>query len=379
MEQVDVESTVFDAGQKKLEDLSSRQITSIVFYPLVYILCFSPVVYGQHSAECVRLVQLMGLVLTIAVGIRFFVLREFKKSIHAISGKKWSQLRNVSLVMCALIWGGIASYSQVHSELSEHLMPVLAGTLALIGGGVLASCIDTKSMHLFIWSIALPPSITAFLPASQASAQIGLIILLYSVGMLWVSTLPKREYDRFVQTNIELKQVLSDQYRRSSIDWLTKVKNRSYFESALRCELERSQELGVPLSILVIDIDHFKEVNDSYGHAFGDFTLLTTAQRIENSIKHASDLVARYGGEEFCVLFPGLGKEEAFMVAERLRKDIADNSISKGNIKLNVTISIGGYSFEGDGDVDAHYVFNKADQALYDAKNSGRNKTKWAS
>lgn len=242
----------------------------------------------------------------------------------------------------------------------------------------MSSCIDKKTMNTFAFSIASPTIFCAFFPQSLVSIQVGVVVGVYFLGMLWVSRRPRSEYDRFIQTNCNLKRIADEEYQKSTVDWLTKVNTRSFLEAALSNEAVKFLLGGKPFSLLMIDVDNFKLVNDNFGHAFGDVTLQVTAERIANSVK-SDDTVARYGGEEFCVLLPSLDREEAYAVAERLRTDIEQNKISKNELQANVTISIGGVSINKNHTLqNSEQVLELADKALYKAKRNGRNQTQWA-
>ena len=156
-------------------------------------------------------------------------------------------------------------------------------------------------------------------------------------------------------------------------DVLTGLHNRRYMESHVGMLVEQATSRGKPLAVLVIDIDHFKTVNDSYGHDAGDDVLREFAVRIRKSIR-GIDLACRYGGEEFVVLMPETAISAATVVAERLRRRIASEPfpIQQGTRHIEVTISIG-IAALGREDTAAA-VLKRADQALYRAKHDGRNR-----
>ncbi len=156
-------------------------------------------------------------------------------------------------------------------------------------------------------------------------------------------------------------------------DPLTGLYNRRYMESHITTLLEEAKLRGKPLSILVSDIDYFKSVNDTYGHDAGDIVLKEFAARIRKGIR-GIDLACRMGGEEFVVIMPDTDLSKAFAVAERLRARIANESfVIDDNTSIDVTVSIGIAVLEKVGDTP-QILFKRADQALYRAKNHGRNR-----
>jgi len=171
-----------------------------------------------------------------------------------------------------------------------------------------------------------------------------------------------------------LRSNLEDSVSMASVDELTRLHNRRYLGNYLKREFDRSRESGKALSLVVLDVDHFKNVNDTHGHAVGDEVLMELARRIKE-LTRSSDLPARYGGEEFVVVMPETNPDVAQNVAERLRMGIADEPfvLPRSGLSLEITISIGVANLT-EGIQDPDDLFQRADEALYKAKNSGRNR-----
>ena len=155
-------------------------------------------------------------------------------------------------------------------------------------------------------------------------------------------------------------------------DGLTRLYNRRSFDERLRQELVRSRRYGNELSLMMIDLDHFKEVNDRHGHAAGDAVLTQVALLLADSMR-ASDFAARYGGEEFAVLLPHTGKADALHLAERLRQSIEGKRFASCEQHFSITASIGVSSLDGRALSPNDDLLLRADQALYAAKGNGRN------
>ena len=158
-------------------------------------------------------------------------------------------------------------------------------------------------------------------------------------------------------------------------DSLTGLYNRRYLDVHLEKLLHKNQESKKFLAALMVDIDHFKKVNDTYGHNVGDQVLKTFAERLKDKLR-SFDLVARLGGEEFVVILPDVSEERAHIVAERLRTAISDEpfkcDVPEG--ELSITTSIGGTLIDFDPHTSQE-VLDRADKCLYQAKESGRNCT----
>lgn len=156
-------------------------------------------------------------------------------------------------------------------------------------------------------------------------------------------------------------------------DALTGLFNRRYFFEAAAIEFERSSRYGTQLSVMMMDLDFFKLINDQHGHQAGDQVLRDVAQETRGLVR-SMDVVARYGGEEFVVMLPETGLREAALLAERLCDRINNFVITYGAKKLRVSVSIGVSERTAD-DMDFDAVLTRADLALYEAKAAGRNRT----
>ncbi len=178
----------------------------------------------------------------------------------------------------------------------------------------------------------------------------------------------KKRYTERLRDNVQLS------IEAAITDALTGLHNRRYMESHLASLVEQATARGKPLSVLVLDIDYFKPINDTYGHDAGDDVLREFAIRVRKSIR-GIDLACRYGGEEFVVVMPETDMAVAATVAERLRRRIATEAfpVEQGKRAIEVTISIGIAAIENAEDTAAGLI-KRADQALYRAKRDGRNR-----
>jgi two-component system cell cycle response regulator len=157
-------------------------------------------------------------------------------------------------------------------------------------------------------------------------------------------------------------------------DSLTLIYNRIIFFELMSQETERAKRYGRPLSLIMFDLDHFKAVNDTYGHVAGD-TVLQTVTRIVNSIIRKNDIFARYGGEEFVILSPEAGLDSAVSIAEKLRASVEQHFFPEAG-RITISVGVAAYAKE---DPEDGFI-RKADEALYSAKNDGRNRVKtWVS
>ena len=165
----------------------------------------------------------------------------------------------------------------------------------------------------------------------------------------------------------KLKYIFQEQIFKSSIDPLTGLYNRNQFDIGLEQEFNRSQRYKNKFSVAMIDIDHFKSINDTYGHQFGDYVLIEISKIIQHAFRK-TDIVYRYGGEEIVILMPETDAEYAYLPLEKLRDEISSHKFKRKNVTVSIGIS------DCIGKNSAQEVLEQADKMLYKAKNNGRNR-----
>jgi diguanylate cyclase (GGDEF)-like protein len=202
------------------------------------------------------------------------------------------------------------------------------------------------------------------------------VILLLSVNTGYILNLNrglKQSQKRLLDITLKLEQL-------SILDGLTGIHNHRCFQELLEKEWRRAQRSGQPLSLIMVDIDFFKNFNDSYGHPAGDTCLTKVALTIKQCVNRPGDLVARYGGEEFVAVLPEVGIEGAALMAERMRKAVEALNFPhrESPIGAHVTISLGVASFVPTRESTHDTLIEAADKALYAAKAAGRNRVQIA-
>ncbi|MCF6209913.1 MAG: diguanylate cyclase [Gammaproteobacteria bacterium] len=158
----------------------------------------------------------------------------------------------------------------------------------------------------------------------------------------------------------------------SNHDGLTQLFNRRYIEETLSKEFKRAQRYSHPLTVILSDIDHFKQVNDTHGHLAGDEVLRIISRRLQSNLRD-TDVLGRYGGEEFLIVLPNTGTKGGKVLAERLRHAIESEPVTFGDIHLSINISLGITELREEDSRDYEQLIGEADQALYQSKESGRN------
>lgn len=236
---------------------------------------------------------------------------------------------------------------------------------------VVLAMLDQRSIELFGWS---------FLGLSHdAWGAIGTLLALALAVQLFLNSRSALQRERrLVRTAAQLREVSAELDRLARTDSLTGILNRRAFFDLLGIEFRRSRRYSRQLSVLMLDLDNFKRVNDQWGHPFGDYVLRSTSQIVASNVRE-SDIIGRYGGEEFAVALPETGPEQAVIVAEKLRRAIevfafeADGLPRPEDAPLHMTISIGVSALPVDLDHDEFELIHRADRALYEAKRAGKN------
>lgn len=208
-------------------------------------------------------------------------------------------------------------------------------------------------------------------PDEAANALVMSIYLVYVVATLWRS---HHEY----QHRLDIDQQLRDQSdlfeQQGRIDALTDLANRRFFTESLMRMSQIAKTSGSDLVLMVLDLDHFKNINDQYGHAAGDACLSSFSTRLKMKFGNAGEHAARLGGEEFGVLLPGHTLLAAIRRAEEFRAMCESEPIQIGAVTVRITVSIGVAAFDPENHKDGDGLYRAADTAVYQAKHSGRNR-----
>lgn len=217
---------------------------------------------------------------------------------------------------------------------------------------------------------ALAPALAEELAACMASVH----KILALDSLLAVEAYHQTSNQRLESVLDDRSQTENELRRQTALDGLTGVLNHRSAMERLEVEFLRSRRFQRPFSLLVLDVDRFKQINDSYGHAFGDFVLTSVVGVIE-SVVRPDDIVGRYGGDEFVVGLPGCHLREALAIAERIRLKVTHAAFEHGDRSAPVTLSLGVASMTADM-TSGGELFQRADQALLAAKGLGRNRTR---
>jgi diguanylate cyclase (GGDEF)-like protein len=355
-------------NKRVVQDLKSRSTFGIFFYIILsFVVVFAAKLYETH------LFFSICFLLSIS-GICLFRLIHLK--ISPKMGERYETLnKNIffaSVIITALIWGAVFALTMLLNR--EYVPQMLMNVLicGLCAGGVVAFVPDMRLSIIFNISILMPAVIVIL--ATGVNVPLAVMIILFSIYMGLIAYRGNGEYWNALENEYLLEIKSREMTRLSNTDVLTGLYNRRYFDNEFERELKRSGRSSNMLSVIMLDIDDFKVINDTFGHQVGDEYLKKAAQILISVFKRESDIVARYGGEEFIVLLPGMNADHARQLAEDLQDKIKAMTIDHQGNKVAATISSGIICCVPDVNTISDSIISGADQALYMAKQEGRDR-----
>ena len=355
-------------NKRVIQDLKKRSTIGLLFYiVLSLILIFVDNFYERH--------RIISMVFLLSMwGICLFRLMHL--AISRKTDERYETLnKNIffaSVIVTALIWGIIyALIMFLKEEYTEQFLMSLC-VCGLCAGGVVAFTPHRKLSIFFNLSMLVPVIITILL--NGRNMPLAVMVVLFSLYMVLISYRGNQEYWNALENEYLLEVKSQEMTHLSNTDVLTGLYNRRYFDKEFDRELKRSGRSQSLLSIVLWDIDHFKRINDSFGHQIGDEYLRKTAAILTSVFRRDNDIVARYGGEEFIVLLPNIDADQASQLAEKVRQKIRSMTIDYQGRMVGATISAGVICCFPNLNTKSDSIISGADKALYKAKQEGRDR-----
>jgi diguanylate cyclase (GGDEF)-like protein len=277
------------------------------------------------------------------------------------------------ILIGALHWGILSAWVIFGSSHQSLYYPYMMILSALAIGGTAILSISSTVRILYPLFISLPSVAMGIIIGGPENL---VLVTLLTFALLYVfetSRVTSKDYRNAFDSRKEADKRAIQMEQLSITDQLTGLHNRLYFSKSYPQEWKRCSRLKIPLSVLLIDLDHFKRINDSYGHIVGDECLIKVANVMKSEIKRDTDVVARYGGEEFIILLPDLDLRSATDFAKRLVQNIEQIELFLEGKPIYVSCSIGLASIVPDQIIDNQLLIKAADDAMYEAKSRGRN------
>lgn len=350
-------------------DMAKRSGTGSFIYLLIWFALVVPNTFYETAPEiCLWFTSLF----LFFSATRLALIYNFEK-LYRKNPQLWSSLFYPSVWLPALCWGLLCSMAMSYPVFVSISLVVIISTAGLAGGGV-ASIVPNRLLTIGFLSAILFPGIVTLIYSDAYNVSMSLVFCIYWIGMFSVTKIQHREYWRGLNASFLLQKHAKDLQQKNTIDGLTGLKNRSFFDEMLRKEFKTAIRSSLTLSLLLIDIDHFKKVNDHHGHLVGDECLRSFSNILKEQIKRETDIVARYGGEEFVVILPGMDREQTQVMAEKIRKEVESFVFSLNETRIMLTASIGISSINPQHGDSEQMIIEMADIALYKAKKNGRNR-----
>ena len=299
------------------------------------------------------------------------MLKKYLEKMDTVQIKRHEIFFLISNIFQAFMWTVASVLAVIYAPQPFELV-----TFVMVIGIITAAALSMSALYnvylVFFFSMIIPQIIIMLDYGERQHIGLVVLALIFIPAIIFLSKALYNSRLNAIKANDTLEENVEELHKLSITDALTNLYNRRYFFEVSENMMAISLREKKVISLLMIDIDHFKKINDTYGHLVGDFILIAFARDIEN-IMRESDILARVGGEEFAVLLNDTSPDGARVIAEKIRKSTEDKRFTYKNISIEITVSIG---ISGPSqDIDSvEELYKEADNQLYKAKESGRNR-----
>lgn len=352
--------------RKSRASLLKRSVPGLASYALIALTMYFA--YDLHSVLPVLTGLWVSAVVVVSLA-RYGLISITGKWIE-ITSSTWGTLMATGVVLHGLLWGGGFVCALALPELS-----MISNAMALVCAATTAAAMNTLSGSRWLAQahiiLVLIPAVL-YLFWIQDGWPLALLISAYCLYLLAMCKRARNEHIRSFQYEMRLLEQQQELQRINDTDYLTGIYNRGYFDRQVTDAWSLAKRSRLPIAIVILDIDHFKSVNDTYGHPVGDRCLIHVSKVLTKQIKRKTDTLARVGGEEFAVLLQDTDAHGAEVFAERMRQQLLANPMKEPEIK--VTASFGVYAKIPELHDEKTILAQGADAAMYKAKEQGRNR-----
>lgn len=352
-------------SRRATETLFARAKIGPVFYSLAVI--FSALPQGLFQTHLAVVLAFLTPLLVVAV------LRLSAPKPSAEDTASWHRRHWLLVYSCVLIWGAYFGWVSMHPDWTSAFIVSLICTVNFSTAIAHQFCIDKRNATLcsllcFMWASVV---IVLYRPE--------LIAILYAFAfycLYLVSTIKNANAEFFRKLDIELKLIATQREldNQASTDALTGLANRRVYDAEMQRNYSLAKRHNTDFSLILLDLDHFKSLNDSHGHATGDLCIKAVASLLTDVCRRELDIIARIGGEEFAIILPETPQDEAYKLACNIHERFQHLEIENNQATaIVVTASIGVGSFLETGSKDINVLYQLTDAAVYKAKQEGRN------
>lgn len=357
---------------REVQDMRVRTTLGGIFYLIAWLLCW---IFSSAPQQLLLPGSLFSLVFAILLVLR---LRHRLPTEHDLDGLlRWRWQHWALLLLNSMFWGLATGCTLLLTPLHDSQLIAALSTIAFSTAAIFNFPMQRLPAACAVALIYLP-SVVIMLP--RAAEQAGVLITL-GFFLLYLLLALKRNHKEY-HAGVDLQHQLLEQREQldllSRTDSLTQLGNRLQFNNLFELQVAQAQRQGSPLALLLLDIDHFKQINDQHGHMVGDHCLRQFADAMRQVFRRQSDSLLRLGGEEFGVLMPGIDLEHARQLGEQFRLLLAEHGLKTQGQPLRLTTSLGLGVFDSTRDASADTFFSRVDDALYQAKHQGRNQLQMA-
>ncbi|MDE2400670.1 MAG: GGDEF domain-containing protein [Burkholderiales bacterium] len=359
----------FELQRRGLIDASKRVKNGAFIYVVLWVIaCQSGDFHSRHSAFVVW--NAIGL---LALGVARFSLNHYLPRVTPQTLKSARAAFRIATAGHAFYFGVLTIISLLWPEAAtmSSFVTLIAATMTI--GGTMIVAIDPFLALAYPIALMGPVIVGLLTHYTPSNGVLGLLATVFSVYCILVSRAMHDDYWLGQRSRVLLEQRARQLEVLSLTDPLTQIPNRLFFEQRLAMEWATARRANLPLAVAIIDLDHFKSINDNHGHPFGDQCLKLAAEAFQTVLMRTNDEVARYGGEEFAVLLPQASLEGAMSVAQRLLESVHSVVAEHDGMVVPMTCSIGVCSIMPAPNMSPDDLIKRADQALYQAKLQGRN------
>jgi diguanylate cyclase len=355
---------------QEIDDTRRRVVIGGSFYVLGWLLVaiFTPV-YAHHPfATLLIAAYFVGLAIE-----RILVVPP--KEPATAKRIAWLNLQWAVIQASALGWGAVLLWTLLDPLLISARMALLVGTAGFATAIAHTYCMRFWASLVAIVAMYVPSTMLMWMPGHDRAVAFTLSV--YFVYVLSSLVRSHRDYQHRLDADEELRQQRDRFEVLSRTDGLTGLANRRHFVKVLKSAIDHANQNAQPLALLVLDVDHFKQINDRYGHSVGDRCLAGFAEQMRHVFAGKAELCARLGGEEFAVLIPGYDESAALKRADAFRIGLSAATMvpELPDLRLRVSIGVGVFNNARHSSADA--FFGEVDRALYRAKVQGRDRVCW--
>ena len=368
----ETEQQKFDEELHKtaLTDLINRAVSGSFIYVIVWAL----IGYTYGLLKTHPTFYLFYTVLLFLLGVTRIIPKFLSKDFFNKHFKFIKITFEINVIAHSFLFGLLTTYVYHEPELKPLFLAMVLSAAAFIGAGTATLAINKVIRFMFPAAMLLPFLFYLVSHPTKESQLLGIISIVFAVYIILATKNIYNDYWAAISKNALLTKKTNEFKELSITDPLTKLYNRSFLNTRLEEEWRRSCRRIEPITMLFVDLDNFKQINDNYGHAIGDICLSEMAQTLLKHVKRPSDFVIRFGGDEFIVVLINTELSNAILLAINIIQDLRQNQIDCQGLTIQLSCSIGVHSEVPTNKVDHSTLLIKADRALYKAKENGRDR-----